>query len=77
MITLEQQKLVDDWISDCSTDFEDGAFTDMEMKSSVFGLTGNTCDFAKSVQEYIDKLVDNKSLKACSGWCGTVYLRLN
>ena len=75
MITLEQQKLVDDWVSDCSTDFAEGAFTDMALKSNVFGLNGNTSDFAKSIQEYIDKLVVDGVLKSCGGWCGTVYWR--
>lgn len=75
MITLEQQELVNDWVSDCSTDFEEGSFTDMALKSNIFGLSGNTSDFAKSIQEYIDKLVDDGVLKQCSGWCGTVYWR--
>ena len=77
MITLDQQKLVDDWVSDCSTDFEEGAFTDMALKANIFGLSGNTCNLAKSIQEYIDKLVADGVLRQCSGCCGTLYWRGN
>lgn len=75
MITLDQQKLVDDWLSDCSTDFEEGAFTDMALKSNIFGLSGNTCSFSRDIQEYIDKLVAGGVLKESNGWCGTLYWR--
>tara|TARA_R110000868_G_scaffold210375_1_gene460378 strand:- start:14694 stop:14936 length:243 start_codon:yes stop_codon:yes gene_type:complete len=75
MITSEQKELIDNWISDCSTGFEEGAFTDMSLKGNIFGLSGNTCDFARDIQDYIDELVENKVLKRSCGFLGTLYWR--
>lgn len=75
MITLDQKKMIDEWVSDCSTDFEEGAFTDMALKGDLFGLTGNTCDFSRDIQGYIDKLVDSKVLRLSCGFFGTLYWR--
>ena len=74
MITLEQKQAVNDWVSDCGASFED-AFVSMAIMSNVFGLSGNTCSFARDVQDYIDELVDTGTLKSSGGWCGTVYWR--
>lgn len=67
--------MIDNWISDCPADFEDGAFTDMAIKGNLFGLSGNTSELAESIQAYIDELVERGILKESSGWFGTVYWR--
>ena len=74
MLTQEQKEMVNDWVSDCSCDFDD-AFTDMAILCNVFGLSGNTCGLARDAQDYIEELVDTGVLKQSGGWCGTVYWR--
>lgn len=74
MLTLEQKEMVDNWVADCSADFDD-AFTDMAILSNVFGLSGNTCNLARDAKDYIDELVNSGVLKSSGGWCGTVYWR--
>lgn len=74
MLTVEQKEMINNWVSDCSQNFED-AFTDMALLSNLFGLSGNTCQLSSDTRDYINELVGDGVLRSSGGWCGTVYWR--
>ena len=75
MLTVEQKEMVNNWISNKKTCFDD-AFTDIDICSEVFKVCENGGYTGRYVGNYIDELVDGGKLKKCSGCCGTVYWRV-